>query len=289
MEQGEFITKINGLRLWYKVSGKGPVCILPTPGWGPSAHYLETMQPLEAYYTMVYMETRGSGRSQPPSAMSEYTWDHFTADLEALRQHLRQEQIWLAGHSQGGMIVMHYAFTYPDQVKGMLVIDSAPGYDNEMLSDAIARAQQHGYGAILEREFDSQLVHPPATEAAFHQLLAESQPIFYWHDVTNAEKHAATFAAGNIAFRPWQGSAHSNQAAYDFVSRLPEIKAKTLIIVGISDVVCSVAQSERIHREIDNSKLLVIEEAGHFPWLEAPEAFYSGVRAFLPVMGYMLQ
>jgi hypothetical protein len=31
---GEHVAELNGLRLWYKVSGTGPVCLLPNPPWG---------------------------------------------------------------------------------------------------------------------------------------------------------------------------------------------------------------------------------------------------------------
>lgn len=286
ISQGEFVAELNGLRLWYKVSGTGPVCIVPTPGWGVSVEYLLPLCQLEDIFTMVYLETRGTGRSQAPQSTTEYNWGHFTADLDAMRQHLQQDQIWLMGHSQGGMLVMHYAFSYPDRVKGLLVIDSAPGFDAEMLADAISRADRFGFGDVLAREFDSQLEQPPTSEAEFQRLLAEDQPVFYWHDENNAEKHKATFASVSFALHPWQGSAHSHQASFDFLPHLASISAPTLIIVGSSDIVCPVSQAVRIHREIPNSKLLVIENSGHFPWLEATDAFFKGVREFLPKLGY---
>jgi pimeloyl-ACP methyl ester carboxylesterase len=90
----------------------------------------------------------------------------------------------------------------------------------------------------------------------------------------------------SVALHPFQGSAYSHQAKYDFISHLGNIQAPTLIVVGVSDVVCSLTQAERLHGGIANSKLLVIEKAGHFPWLEAPQAFFAGVRTFLPILGY---
>jgi proline iminopeptidase len=73
---------------------------------------------------------------------------------------------------------------------------------------------------------------------------------------------------------------------FNFLSRLPEIKAPTLIVVGTDDFICSPRQAERLHLGIARSKLLVIEKAGHFPWLEQPESFYDGLRQFLPTLGY---
>lgn len=287
IRHGEFRTQLNGLDLWYRVSGRGPVCILPTPGWGVSIHYLEGLRTLEELFTVVYLETRGTGRSQAPATTAEYGWGHFTVDLEALRQHLGQERVWLLGHSQGGMMVMHYALTHPERVLGLLVVDSAPGYDAEWVRDSLARASQRGQGALWERIVDGFLHHPPATEDALQALDAELGGVeAYWHDPVNIEKHAEAFAATTTALRPYQGAAHSHIADYDFTARLHEIAAPALIVVGASDGVASLSQSQRLHLGLANSKLLVIEKAGHFPWLEAPDAFFAGMRAFLPVLGY---
>jgi pimeloyl-ACP methyl ester carboxylesterase len=36
---------------------------------------------------------------------------------------------------------------------------------------------------------------------------------------------------------------------------------------------------------VKGSKLVVIEQAGHFPWLEQPEAFYAGLEDALAHVG----
>lgn len=88
------------------------------------------------------------------------------------------------------------------------------------------------------------------------------------------------FDATTTALQPYQGVAHSQLAAYDFVSRLCEIAAPALIVVGTSDGVSSLSQSQRLQLGLAHSKLLVIEKAGHSPWLEQPEALFSGFRRF---------
>ncbi|MFN8470324.1 MAG: alpha/beta hydrolase [Caldilineaceae bacterium] len=291
IRHGEFRTQLNGLELWYRVSGRGPVCILPTPGWGVSIQYLEGLRPLEELFTVVYLETRGTGRSQTPATTAEFGWEHFTADLEALRQHLQQERVWLLGHSQGGVMVMHYVLTHPKRVLGLLVVDSIPGFDAEWMRESRARAEQYGQGVLWERIVDAILYHPPTTADELQALDNDSGPVApcYWHDLANVEKHAATFAATTTALQPYQGVAHSHLADFDFVSRLPDIAAPALIVVGASDGVCSLSQSQRLHLGLAHSKLLVIEKTGHFPWLEEPNAFFAGMRAFLPVLGYRSQ
>jgi proline iminopeptidase len=116
LTNGEFTTKLNGLNLWYKVSGSGPVALFPAPGWGASGDlYIRSLKPLEKFFTVVYLNTRGSGRSQRPATLKEYRFADFTADLDALRQHLQQERVWLIGHSLGGVQILQYAVAHPNR------------------------------------------------------------------------------------------------------------------------------------------------------------------------------
>jgi hypothetical protein len=48
-------TSHDGLSLWYKVSGCGPVLLVPTPGWDPSSdQYMKSLIRLEKNYTLIY-------------------------------------------------------------------------------------------------------------------------------------------------------------------------------------------------------------------------------------------
>ena len=55
------------LSLWYKVSGHGPALLVPTPGWGASSdEHMKSMTCLEEDFTLIFFDTRGSGRSDGP-------------------------------------------------------------------------------------------------------------------------------------------------------------------------------------------------------------------------------
>ena len=52
------------------------------------------------------------------------------------------------------------------------------------------------------------------------------------------------------------------------------------IIQGRQDPVNGGTQ-ERLNERLKNSKIYYIERAGHFPWLEQPEAFFNALRKSL--------
>ena len=71
----------------------------------------------------------------------------------------------------------------------------------------------------------------------------------------------------------------------DLRPRLALVRAPALIVVGDRDLVASPKAAARLHLGLAGSKLLLVEDAGHFPWLEQPAAFFGdfldalGVRA----------
>lgn len=283
ISEGQFTAQINGLKLWYKVSGKGPVCILPTPGWGPSSElYFMNLTPLEEIFSMVYLDTRGSGRSQRPK-LNEYNMSDFVSDIEELIHHLGVNKIWLMGHSNGASIVLNYAFTYPDHVNGLILVDATVGdasKDEELSNRMQLRKGEPWFNAAIE-----QWKKQPKTQEEFEIYMKTVLP-FFFYSVENMDKHRDVFNKMSMSFHALQGQMHSEGSSEDIIPWLSEMDIPTLIIVGIDDFICPPSAAQFLHGEIPNSKLLVIEKAGHFPWMEQPKQFFGGIRNFLPKLRY---
>lgn len=136
LSKGDHFANINGIRIHYFVRGKGPVCLLPSPGWGPSIGYLKsTLQPLENYFTIVYYDTRMSEQSEGSADTTKYTSKDFMEDLDALRVYLHQKKIWLMGHSAGGFQVLYYSIHHNDKLNGIIVLDGIAGEDSLRMTE----------------------------------------------------------------------------------------------------------------------------------------------------------
>jgi 3-oxoadipate enol-lactonase len=70
-------------------------------------------------------------------------------------------------------------------------------------------------------------------------------------------------------------------AEADLGADLARIRAPTLVVAGALDPATPVADSERLHREIRGSRLVILEGASHLSILDAADAFRSSVTAFL--------
>jgi 3-oxoadipate enol-lactonase len=62
---------------------------------------------------------------------------------------------------------------------------------------------------------------------------------------------------------------------------LPNINVPTLVVVGRQDEYTPVAKAEELQQNLQNCKLVIIEDAGHMPNLEHPYEFNAAVLDFL--------
>ncbi len=287
LSQGEFTAELNGLKLWFKVSGAGPVCLMPSPAWGVSSDpYFRTLQPLEKTFTIVYLDSRGTGRSQRAASTKEYTWDHLVADLEALRAHLKQEKVWLMGHSEGGTQILHYACKHPARVRGLVLLDATAVRDEEAKQDMASRQQRRKdepWFPEAMKALQGRQSEPVKSDADLKANLMALMP-FYWSDPARIAAHASDFEATSMSAEAWRGQTDSHRYSFDLRDPLKQVRAPALIVVGDDDFVCSPFAAKRLHLCLPNSKLLLIEGAGHFPWLEQPDAFFRDVPVFLEAM-----
>jgi pimeloyl-ACP methyl ester carboxylesterase len=70
---------------------------------------------------VVAVDQRGHGRSDKPE--TGYAFDHVTADLSALIEHLGLQRPIVAGQSWGGNVVLDFAWRYPQQLSGLVLVD----------------------------------------------------------------------------------------------------------------------------------------------------------------------
>jgi proline iminopeptidase len=276
---GEHSVELNGIKLWYKVAGEGPVCLMPTPAWGQSSDlYFLTLHSLERYFTVVYIDSRGTGRSSRAATLKHYTWDHLNSDLESLREFLHQDRVWLMGHSAGGIQVLHYATRHPNRVSGMVLLSTQAVLSEETEKEVLQRmalhAHQPWYGEA-SRAFQSH----PRTDDEMARMFQATLPLD-WRDHRNAEVFRDAFAAMSFSATALAGVRESRRHRVDLRPLLNRLSAPALIISGKDDFICCPASAQALHRALPSSKLVLISQCGHFPWMEQPEIFQSSIGRF---------
>ncbi|GJU46574.1 alpha/beta hydrolase fold-1 [Tanacetum coccineum] len=134
--------KKNGVKIFYKTYGNGPIKVLMIIGvagthesWHPQIEglLLGTTKPnhnddqnLNGIQVCVF-DNRGMGRSSVPKNKSDYTTKIMAADAISLMDHLGWNKAHVFGHSMGGMIACKLAATYPNRVLSLALLNVTGG------------------------------------------------------------------------------------------------------------------------------------------------------------------
>ena len=289
LQNGEFTAQINGIKMWYKVSGSGPVCLMPSPPWGLSSDmYIKTLKPMEKIFTMVYLDSRACGRSDPAPSLTQYTWADLDADLDALRAHLGQKKVWVMGHSEGAMEALHYACKHPNRINGAVLL-SVGGITGKNLGrdgDAIIASHEgdprFAKALKVEKETEDMPTNGPALTKFLQATLA-----LFWYDPSKMAKYDFSGGSKTSPATAMQGknASHRGDLSDITAADYKNLTAPVLIVSGDTDFVCPLDGATRFHLALRNSKLLVIEQCGHFTWMEQPEVFNTRVPEFLQALG----
>ena len=77
----------------------------------------------------------------------------------------------------------------------------------------------------------------------------------------------------------------SNRNKYDLRDELGKVDAPCVLVYGYDDFPVTPGAGLRLHLALSNSKLILIEDCGHFYWLEQPEVFDTLVPRALRALG----
>jgi pimeloyl-ACP methyl ester carboxylesterase len=115
---------VGGHRLHLYCTGSGSPTVVLEPGGGASSSDFGWITPAVARDTRVCVYDRaGRGWSDPTDGPQDGA--HIAADLHTLLQRAQVPGPYvLAGHSFGGLYVQIFAAQFPDQVAGMVLLDS---------------------------------------------------------------------------------------------------------------------------------------------------------------------
>lgn len=119
------VTTSDNVKLYTKKSGKGLYLLYVHGGPGAWSKSFEDLggKNLEDEFTVVYYDQRGCGRSESPQH-EDYTLERMMLDIEEIRQFYKIDQFFIMGHSFGGVLITQYAHLYPQNLRGLILLNS---------------------------------------------------------------------------------------------------------------------------------------------------------------------
>jgi len=229
--------------------------------------------------TVIAPDQRGTGGSEAPLTPDAISFDALIDDIERVREWVGSETVDIVGHSWGTAMAYHYALRHPDRVRRMvLVAPVEPG-------TRFQQASQERRAARMDSSLTARLAEiqgsqgfqtgDPETIRRFYSVVF--RPLL--HDPAMDFRVPLADRSVRNGFAV-MGALQPSMPDPDLWPRLAEIRAPTLVVHGRADAYPA-EMAEELVAELKDGSLLIIEEAGHFPYIESPAAFYPKVRAFL--------
>ena len=272
----ETFKSADGTVLHYDVIGAGHPVVLLSGGPGFSPDYLKPIaEKLAGNYQFILLHQRGTGRS---SAATSLQMPKLVEDLEALRIALDQPNLVLAGHSFGGIVSMMYAREHPERL-GMLALiaSGGPTLKSMMKFNANLESRFTPEERATIAEWTARMKDDRA-KAVFEITKAKSAAYF-------ADRSKARLLTDPMTVHSFNDATFwalaPQMMALDLRAGLETIQSPVIVIHGRQDPLES---AEELHETFPGARLEIIDNAGHFPWLEQPEQFYEALDGFLAML-----
>jgi proline iminopeptidase len=249
---------------------------------GPGASHdylLPQMLRLATDRELVFYDQRGGGRSRVEPAVP-VGWQSHVADLEDVVAELRIDPLVVVGYSWGGLLALLHAVeaavgrsaARPDS---LLLIDPAP----------VSRSHRTQFEAEFARRQDSPAVRRLREELttsglrerdleAYRQRAFELSVAGYFADPNRARDLTPFRVISRVQQAVWDGLGD-----YDLEPSLSSVRCRALVIHGRDDPI-PLASSEACARAL-GARLVVLDQCGHVPYVEQPDALFGAAEAFL--------
>jgi proline iminopeptidase len=282
--------------LIYTVSmGHGAPLVVLHGGPGASHDYfLPYLLPLARDNRLVFIDERGSGKSEKLEDVSKYTVEAMVEDVEAVRQALGLGRINLLGHSFGGVLAQAYALKYQEHLAHLVLcstfdstkalnevfvrMKAAMAPDLRKRIDGMEAAGLFGHGKDYEKNRYTDDYMIAAWGEGYFPYLYQNHPDPNYNPAANGDM------SWDLYREMWGSHGEfvidGNLVSVEYADRLATLKVPTLITVGDHDE-SDPSLARDMNARIAGSKLVVFPKSGHMTFVDQPDLFIKAVDGFL--------
>jgi len=295
LRNGEGFAISSGVKIWYRVEGASrpgvPILIIHG-GPGETARPFErTIGPLLALSRpVIYTDYRGAGRSDRPAAAAAYSFDQLADDQEAIRKKLGIANWAVFGHSNGAATAVTYALRHPGATRALVLCGPllSPRDLEANMANKVAYARPgerervravFQSGESLQKRFEAIF---GALEPGWQARMMAHNPAGYdLLEAMQAELRQELGGKSLMAPQLVAGLFESGFFTFDAFAHAQKLKMPILVLVGRVDKELSIDNSVLFSASVPDGRLVAVEDAGHFPYIEAPAPTLSAIETFL--------
>ena len=212
------------------------------------------------------LDLRGHGDSSIKPGALGWSFEQLVTDVGGFLDALEIDRCDLLGHSLGGMVALRCALTFPERLRSLILMCTAPeapeSLSREMLIKAADLAEALGMPRLQE-----------LTEKAGRASASEC--IRSWGERYWAHHHRRLLVMTPESYR---GIGMELFDAPSQVARLGELRIPTLVLVGEHDA-DFMPGADLFESHLPNARRLTLDRAEHHPHQENPAAFLDAMTA----------
>ena len=265
----------NGVAIHYHTVGEGPLIVLVHGLGADWWDYRNQIPTLATRYQVVAMSTRGTGKSDKPEGVEEYSVAKTADDIAALIGHFNQESAVIVGQDAGGFHAWNFAMTYPEKTDALIAMGSY--HPAGLIRGLVNDPDQQRAGT-----FQRNLQEDPDAAVAFaarRRVADDAQPrpdespelFMLRKESTNLTSADALVNFFKANWPPAPFNLETVGFGYT-VDDFPPVQSPTLVLHGEDDNVLMVSGLNDLWSRIAaDLTMYVIPNVGHGPHVEVPE------------------
>jgi len=287
------VTLPNGETLGYRETGTGNNILLLIHGnMTSSRHWDILMENFPGEHKLIAVDLRGFGNSSYRRRISSLK--DFSDDVALFAEALGLKQPAVAGWSTGGAVAMQLAANHPAYVRKLILMESVgiKGYP-------LPKSDENGqpvFGEFLKTHGD--IVNDPKILKVVNAFTERNKAFLkaVWNNLIYTQKQPSPehyedylediLTQRNLsdvyyALTVFNISEESN-GVVPGTGEVKHIKAPTLILHGDRDMVIFEDTAREIQSALgDHAKLVILENCGHSPLIDAPEQCIRHIADFI--------
>lgn len=263
-------SEVSDIRMHWRESGRGEAVLFIHGFPFHGGQWDEQIDRLPTRWRLLAPDLRGFGRTDSGPGSGPLEMDLFADDLAEFLDVLEIERAVVCGLSMGGYIAFALWRWHPERVRALVLCNTRAGADTEegraKRRAQAERVQREGVGSLAAEMLPKLLSErtrrerPEVVEKV--RSMIEATPV-----------QTIVQALDGLADRP------------DSTDLLPTIDVPTLLIGGSDDEITPPSDLEFLASAIPDSRLKVIDGAGHLTNLETPAEFNLALVHFLEALG----
>jgi proline iminopeptidase len=205
-------------------------------------------------------------------------------DIEAVRETLGAEPVTLIGHSWGALLAVCYCAEFGQRLARLVLISpTSPEVARKQIYlrriEANHTPEQKTRLARIDAEL-ARTLDERSREALYHERFNVALPSYLSRDHRHKAPRIDWYSRRiNIET---MADVYARSRDPQWLAGLKHLRAPTLIVHGREDVIPWDAVDE-ILSLIPHAEVIGLDDCGHFPWLETPDAFRGALSGFLGV------